>query len=188
MRPSFAYELARRSVENYYIIKNEEDNGKEAFATVAALSATLFCIIAFKEWKFLERINKKNLTSVISISDLPACIADLIEKYDNKESRFVDMMKLIRHSLAHSDIELMVDDEERLVGVEFRLKSPNKINDEIYKRNKDFPESIQMLENELVSLLNCLVKLFETCTGELDKINVKKLSPNPKETTKSGVA
>lgn len=42
MKPSCACELARRALENYRIIKRKEDDGEEAFATVAALSATLF--------------------------------------------------------------------------------------------------------------------------------------------------
>lgn len=183
MKPSCACELAERALENYRIIKRKEDDGEEAFATVAALSATLFCVIAYKEWGFLERVKQKELDNIINIERLPEPIRAAVnnQKDHSKESNFFDIITLIRHSLAHSNITLLVNTDNYLAGVRFKLRTPNiRGNDNIYKNNPELPHDIELSEKDLVSLLDCLVNVFYYCTEDQDTLNIEIL--NKKDT------
>lgn len=182
MKPSCACELAERALENYHIIKRKEDDGEEAFATVAALSATLFCIIMFREKGMLDNVH----ITEEKIENLPTAIQNALnaeEKFDNTQI-FIIIIKLMRHSLAHSSFKFTVDKNDRVYGINFYLKDAgNKQNKKTFEKHPNLPENIHLSENELVSLLKVLTQLFKKDTSSINGCEiVEKITLNKKDT------
>ncbi|WP_206215208.1 hypothetical protein [Desulfovibrio sp. ZJ200] len=124
----------------------------------------------FREKGALQRFD----TEKLDIDSLPDSIKSVItsiedinaEKEVVKNKLFIDIITLMRHSLAHSDFKFTINKETDTVnGINFTLRNKkHHLNDNIYKKYNNLPEKIHMSEDELVSLLERLVQLFEDCT------------------------
>ena len=165
MKPNCAGELAMRAMKNHTIILKKEDNGEDAYASVALISSMLFTVISLNEEGLCECIEKSKSASamICNYKHFPSKMYD----YLGSPKKFSYFIRDIRNSIAHNNFGMVYTDDYKIVGMYFFPK-------------KDEDNYIYFNEKELKTILERLVNIYmeldiDAKTKPLSEIDPAKL-------------